>query len=63
VCSSPNPNYVWRRFDTPNMSSFLCLSQKAHKESNAAGVGDVTGDVIDRWVSVCDSKSWKKIKR
>ncbi|XP_056272847.1 probable E3 ubiquitin-protein ligase HERC4 [Pseudoliparis swirei] len=37
--------------------------KKAHKESNAAGVGDVTGDVIDRWVSVCDSKSWKKIKR
>ncbi|TNN55021.1 putative E3 ubiquitin-protein ligase HERC6 [Liparis tanakae] len=37
--------------------------KEARKESNDAGIGDVTGDVIDRWVSECDSKSWKKIKR
>ncbi|XP_054476471.1 probable E3 ubiquitin-protein ligase HERC3 [Anoplopoma fimbria] len=47
-----------------NCSFATCTSVKeAHEESNTASVSNVTDDVIDRWVTPCNSKSWKKTKR
>nr|XP_040019735.1 probable E3 ubiquitin-protein ligase HERC4 isoform X1 [Gasterosteus aculeatus aculeatus] len=43
-------------------TSVKFLSQEAREESNTARVSNVTTDVIDKWVSECNSKSWKKIK-
>ncbi|XP_068567720.1 probable E3 ubiquitin-protein ligase HERC3 [Cebidichthys violaceus] len=37
--------------------------KEAHEVLSTAKVSNVTHDVIDKWVSECNSKSWKKIKR
>ncbi|XP_077938590.1 putative E3 ubiquitin-protein ligase HERC4 isoform X1 [Gasterosteus aculeatus] len=42
--------------------SFATSVKEAREESNTARVSNVTTDVIDKWVSECNSKSWKKIK-
>ncbi|XP_034391869.1 probable E3 ubiquitin-protein ligase HERC4 [Cyclopterus lumpus] len=47
-----------------NCSFATCTPVKeAHEESNTASGSNVTRDVINKWVSECDSKPWKKIKR
>lgn len=52
---------------TDQMNSFLFPSQEVHRESNTDSVNNVAqhtlDDMIDRWTSTCDSKSWKKIKQ
>lgn len=49
------------------MNPFLFPSQEVHQESNTDNVNNVAqhtiDDMIDRWTSTCDSKSWKKIKQ
>ncbi|XP_075962648.1 putative E3 ubiquitin-protein ligase HERC4 [Anarhichas minor] len=37
--------------------------KEAHEVLSTAIASNVTHDVIDKWVTVCNSKSWKKIKR
>ncbi|KAK9517170.1 hypothetical protein VZT92_025058 [Zoarces viviparus] len=37
--------------------------KEAHEVLSTATVSNVTHDVIDKWVTECNSKSWKKIKR
>ncbi|KAM8750883.1 putative E3 ubiquitin-protein ligase HERC3 isoform 2-T2 [Acanthopagrus schlegelii] len=51
-----------------NCSFATCTSIKeVHQESNTDSVNNVAqhtiDDMIDRWASTCDSKSWKKIKQ
>ncbi|XP_044049752.1 probable E3 ubiquitin-protein ligase HERC4 [Siniperca chuatsi] len=51
-----------------NCSFATCTSnEEVHEESNIASVSNVTqhclDDMIDKWTSECDSKSWKKIKQ
>ncbi|XP_070764277.1 probable E3 ubiquitin-protein ligase HERC3 [Enoplosus armatus] len=51
-----------------NCSFATCTSnEEAHEESSVAGVGSVTqrclDDMIDKWTSECDAKSWRKIKQ
>lgn len=52
---------------TDQMNSFLFPSQEVHRESNTDSVNNVAqhtlDDMIDRWTSTCDSRSWKKIKQ
>ncbi|XP_070828128.1 probable E3 ubiquitin-protein ligase HERC4 [Chaetodon trifascialis] len=51
-----------------NCSFATCASnEEVHEESSVATVSSVTQqclkDMIDKWTSQCDSKSWKKIKQ
>ncbi|KAM9351921.1 putative E3 ubiquitin-protein ligase HERC4 [Symphorus nematophorus] len=51
-----------------NCSFATCTSkEEVHEESNTASVSNVTqhglDGMIDKWISECDSKSWKKIKQ
>lgn len=52
---------------TDQMNSFLFPSQEVHRESKTDSVNNVAqhtlDDMIDRWTSTCDSRSWKKIKQ
>lgn len=52
---------------TDQMNSFLFPSQEVPRESNTDSVNNVAqhtlDDMIDRWTSTCDSRSWKKIKQ
>ncbi|KAM8891599.1 LOW QUALITY PROTEIN: putative E3 ubiquitin-protein ligase HERC3 [Spinachia spinachia] len=42
--------------------SFATSVKEAQEESNTVQVSNITPGVIDKWISECNSKSWKKIK-
>lgn len=50
-----------------NETLTLSLPLSQNDESNVDSVNNVTqhstDDMIDKWTSRCDSKSWKKIKQ
>ncbi|XP_071263666.1 probable E3 ubiquitin-protein ligase HERC3 isoform X1 [Salvelinus alpinus] len=59
---------IEQTFAGGNHSFALCSSAKeSGKELNDSNLGKVTqtldDDIINRWISDCDSKSWKKIQK
>ncbi|XP_037623786.1 probable E3 ubiquitin-protein ligase HERC3 [Sebastes umbrosus] len=65
---TPDDPKVRNIFAGGNCSFATCNSNEGvHDESNIASVNNVTphclDEMIDKWTSECDSKSWKKIKQ